>query len=312
MQLNMKNLNKLIILSALTGFCFRSAYAQVECTNVALNKPATASTSYSTETSNRAFDGDLTTNWSASAHTGWIQVDLQNNVTIDSMKLYVNQYYPGKTIHEIKVSEDMQNWSLVDTLSRNTYENQIITVKFNPVLSNVRGVMINTTSSNSWVAWYEIKVFSTPNKPTITQDGFVLTSSSATNNQWYLNGNPIQDANSQSYTVTATGSYQVGVITGNDCVTMSEIINVTAITTGIKEIGEKDILIYPNPAKDNVIITGITKAKIEVFNFQGQAVQISDISELNTSVDISKLGSGVYSIRLTTNEGIFVKKLFKQ
>jgi hypothetical protein len=309
----MKNLYNFIILSVILGCFVNAANAQENCNNVALNRTATASsTSSSEETTNKAFDGDLTTNWSASAHYGWIQVDLQNKVTVDSLKLYVNQFYSGNTVHEIKVSEDMENWILADTLTRYTYNNQVITVNFNPALSDVRGVMINTTSSNSWIAWYEIEVFANPYIPTIIKDGYVLTSSSATNNQWYLNGSPIPDANFQSYTASASGSYQVGISYGNDCESMSEILNITDFTSAINKNSKKDIRIYPNPAKDIVIIEGVSKAKIEVFNLQGQAVKHMNVSESKNSLDISALTNGLYSIKITTAEGTFVKKLLKE
>ncbi len=307
----MKIAYKLVYLSVLINFCVSAVYAQNTCSNVAWNKPATSSTSYSTETPNRAFDGDLTTNWSASDGTGWIKVDLQNKLTVDSMKLYVNQYYAGNTVHEIKVSEDLVNWTLVETITSFTSNNQILTVRFNPVLTNVRGVMVNTPSSNSWVAWYEIEVYSgsNPYKPTISQEGMVLTSSSATNNQWYLDGNPIPDATSQSYTTTVSGSYQVGVSYRTGCTAMSDAVSVTAITTGIDE--NEEIQIFPNPAKNQLSITGVAKARVEVFNFQGQSIYSTEISGLSSQLDISKLPCGVYSMRLTTSDGIYVKKLFK-
>src|SRR5258707_240492 len=59
-----------------------------------------------------------------------------------------------------------------------------------------------------------------PATPTITPGGpttfcpggsVPLTSSSATGNQWYLNGNPIGGATSNTYSATASGSYTVQV-----------------------------------------------------------------------------------------------------
>lgn len=310
--IKVKNLKNLILLSAIICCCFSSAYAQDACSNVSLNKSAIASSSTSTEIPSLAFDGDLTTNWCAPGSIGWIQVDLQNKVTINSLKLYVNQYYAGNTVHEIKISSDMVSWTLVKTLSGYTSNNQVLTVNFSPALSDVRGVMINTTSSNSWVSWYEIQVFSNPVKPIITQNRDVLTSSSTTNNQWYLDGSPIPGENSQSYTATAIGSYQVGVSNGNGCESMSDIVNVTSITAGVNEIAKKDVKIYPNPAKDNISIEGVTSGKIELINLQGQVINYANVSDKNKSMDISKLATGVYSLKITTDEGIIVKKLLKQ
>lgn len=63
-----------------------------------------------------------------------------------------------------------------------------------------------------------------PATPTITPDGpttfctggsVTLTSSSATGNQWFLNGNPIGGATNQSYSATAAGNYSVTATTGS-------------------------------------------------------------------------------------------------
>ncbi len=56
----------------------------------------------------------------------------------------------------------------------------------------------------------------TPGGPTVfcTGGSVTLTSSSASGNQWFLNGNPIGGATSQSYFATASGNYTVVVTTG--------------------------------------------------------------------------------------------------
>jgi hypothetical protein len=67
-----------------------------------------------------------------------------------------------------------------------------------------------------------VTVNAIPATPTITPSGpttfcaggsVTLTSSSATGNQWYLNGNAISGANAQQYIATAAGSYTVDVTT---------------------------------------------------------------------------------------------------
>lgn len=310
-ELKMKNVYNFILISAILGCSLSPASAADVCSNIAVSKTATASASTSLEIPGRALDDNFTTQWCAPGNVGWIKVDLLKKNTINKMKLYVNQAVSGNTVHEIKVSSDMVNWTLVKTLSGYTTNNQALDVSFNPALSDIQGVMINTTQSNSWVAWYEIQVFSGPTKPTISKEGAVLTSSSTTNNQWYLNGNPISGANSQSYSATSAGSYQVGVSAGVDCESLSEI-EAVSITTGINDNAEKNVKIYPNPAKDNVVIEGVTSGKIELINLQGQILKQVTISETNSGLDISTITNGVYSIKITTKDGIIVKKLVKQ
>jgi hypothetical protein len=75
-----------------------------------------------------------------------------------------------------------------------------------------------------------------PATPTITPGGpttfcaggsVTLTSSSASGNQWYLNGNPIGGATNQAYAATASGSYTV-VVTLSGC--SSPASSATAVT----------------------------------------------------------------------------------
>lgn len=175
----MRKLTNVLLIKAILGCCVSSVYGQSVGVNVALNKPAIASASTSTEIPIYAFDGNLSTNWCAPGSLGWIKVDLQDKYKVDSIRLYVNQALTGNTVHQVKISDDMSNWTVVETLSGVTSNGQILTVRFSPALMNVRGVMINTTSSNSWVAWNEIEVFSIP---TPTAETNLLTNAGAENN----------------------------------------------------------------------------------------------------------------------------------
>jgi hypothetical protein len=85
--------------------------------------------------------------------------------------------------------------------------------------------MVNGCTSTSSSAAAVI-VNPLPATPTITPDGpttfceggsVTLTSSYATGNQWYLNGNPIGGASDQTYSADASGNYTVAVTDGNNC-----------------------------------------------------------------------------------------------
>ena len=92
-----------------------------------------------------------------------------------------------------------------------------------------------------------------PPTPTITPGGpttfctggsVTLTSSSASGNQWYLNGNPIGGATNQAFIVTASGDYTVIVTDVNNCVSVP-----SAITT---------VTVNPIPATPTVTLGGPT------------------------------------------------------
>ncbi|MBP7220185.1 MAG: T9SS type A sorting domain-containing protein [Paludibacteraceae bacterium] len=73
-----------------------------------------------------------------------------------------------------------------------------------------------------------------------------------------------------------------------------------------------DVRIYPNPSKDNIIVEGVKNGILEIINLQGKIVKYTPIPDSITRIDISQLTEGIYSLKITTNEGIIVKKLIKQ
>lgn len=85
--------------------------------------------------------------------------------------------------------------------------------------SDANGCAVESTGSAT------VTVTPTESTPTITPGGIAsfcqggsvtLTSSSATGNQWYLDGSPIDGATAQQYVATASGSYTV-VVSAGDC-----------------------------------------------------------------------------------------------
>jgi hypothetical protein len=67
------------------------------------------------------------------------------------------------------------------------------------------------------------------------------------------------------------------------------------------------INVYPNPAKDRVIVEGIEAAEVNVYNALGQVVKtVRGTNE----IDLSGLVDGVYLVRIRDKEGrIFLEKV---
>jgi hypothetical protein len=95
----------------------------------------------------------------------------------------------------------------------------------------------NTGCSSAPSAAMSVTVDPIPAAPTITpggstqfcDGGITLTSSSATGNQWYLNGNPIGGATDQNYLATAAGDY-TDIVTANSCASAASAA--TSVTAG--------------------------------------------------------------------------------
>jgi hypothetical protein len=91
-----------------------------------------------------------------------------------------------------------------------------------------------------------------------------------------------------------------------------KILAKNATASIIFENEKSKINIYPNPANETIIIDGLQAGKIDIINLQGQVIKKLDVSNEKTSIDISKLSGGVYTMKIKTNDGIIVKKLIKQ
>jgi len=81
----------------------------------------------------------------------------------------------------------------------------------------------------------------------------------------------------------------------------------TCTFDGVEETKESGISIYPNPAKDRVIVEGIEAAEVEVYNALGQVVKtVRGTNE----IPVADLPQGVYMLRIADIEGrIFMEKV---
>ena len=149
----------------------------------------------------------------------------------------------------------------------------------------------------------------TPETPVIQQVDNVLTASTGTYFQWYLNGAPIAGANSQTYTVVENGTYQVASGMTSACQSaLSSPVDIVISTTG--EWGSTIFDLYPNPCPQQVKIVGIQSGPYSIFNGLGECMEVGYHTG---SLDMSKLPSGLYHVICADGNGKnFTKHLLKQ
>jgi len=122
--------------------------------------------------------------------------------------------------------------------------------------------------------------------------------------QWFLNGNPIPGATSQSYTATQNGTYTVEVYDAAGCGSGQS----TGIDpTGISSSQSVDFIsLYPNPNDGhfhlNFNVSETDNYVLEIHNMLGQIVYSETLSDFkgtyNKDIDLSIYGKGVYVVRL--------------
>jgi hypothetical protein len=80
--------------------------------------------------------------------------------------------------------------------------------------------------------------------------------------------------------------------------------------------GKTQFDIYPNPAKESINIIFASQPDVEAFieivSMDGKLLQYIPIKDKNTEINISALPSGVYFVKLSSNDGISVRKMIKQ
>ena len=80
-------------------------------------------------------------------------------------------------------------------------------------------------------------------------------------------------------------------------------------------IGETNVngmMVYPNPAKDNLTIEAEGMTRITITNTLGQVVYDNEVNSDNEVVNMSQYDAGIYMVRITTESGSVVRKVSKQ
>nr|NQU93442.1 choice-of-anchor D domain-containing protein [Bacteroidota bacterium] len=79
--------------------------------------------------------------------------------------------------------------------------------------------------------------------------------------------------------------------------------------TGIGEQKEGEINVYPNPAIDQISISGRNLVRAEIYNHLGALVMNGDLSTGIQQLSVEDLQSGIYYIRIYTNSSVEVKQV---
>jgi hypothetical protein len=130
--------------------------------NVALGRPATASSSDPAKPPGNAFDGDRQTAWSAGTPAPqWLQVDLGSPQAVKRVRLHVTQLPDGFTVHRIYGRASAGGAErLLHEFAGFTRSGDVL--EQTPAVSwqDVRFLRVETVASPSVVAWRELEVVS--------------------------------------------------------------------------------------------------------------------------------------------------------
>ncbi|MCB2205015.1 VWA domain-containing protein [bacterium] len=166
----------------------------------------------------------------------------------------------------------------------------------------------------------DVIVHPRPNKPVISRSDDELTSSeSATGYQWFLDGNAIAGATSQSYTAVNTGSYRVVATNAFGCSTQSDPYDVNVLDVR-RPSRQAAFHAYPDPndgilqlvaSADNPVQWDIT-----VTNVLGQRYYTSHearpLQSLRQTIDIQSAPPGLYILRVQAGAESWTKRIIRR
>jgi hypothetical protein len=129
--------------------------------NVAYQKPVRASASLSAEPPAHAVDENNITGWNAGSHAPqWIEIDLGQAYQITEIRLQVQQWPEGDTVHRIWGRSAGGAFVNLHTFRQKTSgDGDWLILTPEPAIAGIQIIRIETLSSPSWVAWGEIQVY---------------------------------------------------------------------------------------------------------------------------------------------------------
>ncbi len=90
---------------------------------------------------------------------------------------------------------------------------------------------------------------------------------------------------------------------------------VSRLVTHYNLIQDEDFVISPNPSKDklNIKFQSVNEdLNLEVFDVLGKLIYRGEITQLESSVNVSNWKSGVYLVRISNNKITHTKRFIKQ
>lgn len=163
-----------------------------------------------------------------------------------------------------------------------------------------------------------VNVIPLPAIPTIAVNKNTLTSSVATGNQWFLNGQAIAGATNQTLNITKDGNYSVKVTSSQgNCSSVSATISVKYV--GIKDLlDENSFSVFPNPMEDylSVKINAPAVKYLEMTDVAGRIIaklQIISAEQFEQTINTSTWNNGMYFIYVKNNDNevIGVRQIVK-
>ena len=120
------------------------------------------------------------------------------------------------------------------------------------------------------------------------------------------------------YTLTGLSentSYEVQVIAHcTNGVTSDPSAIITLTTVGINDYELNNVVVYPNPTTGMIQIQNSESRieNVEVYDAYGKMLNVVNVNDNTTAVDLSNYAAGTYFVKIVTENGVVTKRVVKQ
>ena len=226
--------------------------------------------------------------------------DKPENAEPVGYNLYVNNELVLSNTQETSFSIDKSDFCVVEVIA--LYENGMTSVGAVSIYSSEFGVpqnfSVTDNTTSILVSWDAVE--------------------KATAYEVYRNGKSVAIVEATSYTDIDYKQgdeccYQVRALFDDNKSAFTKEICVTATADMIDEVNSK-LEIYPNPANDKIFIEAeIEIENVVVYDIYGRQQDNKTTRQQDMiSIDLSNLNTGIYIIKINTEEGNIVKQFIKQ
>jgi len=139
-----------------------------------------------------------------------------------------------------------------------------------------------------------------------------------TYNWTFQGGTPSSSSskNPSAITYNTPGTYNVTLKVSNAFGSVNTLVKTGYIYVGgvgVDELSQNGIKVYPNPVKDNVTIEAVSGIQsVQIFNTTGQMVISQKTDSKIVTLNTSSLRTGIYFVKVMTENGSFDKKITVQ
>jgi len=140
---------------------------------------------------------------------------------------------------------------------------------------------------------------------------FTPANTNYSNYQWFFTKSENSSAVNPTHTFLYDGNYTVRLIAStNEGCNCESSKNITITTTGINLVEKGTIKVYPNPASDIFTLENLeNEVKYEIINMDGKKLLEGNAMKGINKINISKLNTGVYYVKVSNSDSIGVYSL---